>query len=473
MIRAGNIIRTSTPMLGWMLQLLDLLIATGLLYLAIVVKFSPNAPPDFYHFLALFNAIFMMLVYRLQGVYYNPRLQNLWGEARILARSWISVILMLAVMSFITKYGILFSREALGYWIALTYGAQMGLRIVAAGVLNLNRRRGYFQQRSLAVGTERSVAALAERLERNPALGIQLLGRICLEHEKNAHPSQQAHLPKVLGTIPQMCNILRRLDVDTVYISLPLSETGRIETLMPLLIMERVNIHWVPEISTLHLLNHGVREIEGQPVLCLTETPISGLSHWIKWGLDKVIAASVLFLASPLILLIALAIKLNSPGPVLFKQIRGGLKGNPILVYKFRTMRVHQETTGHITQAHPGDGRVTTIGNFLRATSLDELPQLVNVLQGRMSLVGPRPHALEHDGNYERQISAYMLRHHIKPGLTGWAQVHGLRGPTEHAWKMEERVKYDLYYINNWSLGLDFMILLMTFWALLYPKNAL
>jgi len=171
-------------------------------------------------------------------------------------------------------------------------------------------------------------------------------------------------------------------------------------------------------------------------------------------------------------MLIVLGVKLSSPGPVFFRQLRGGLHGERILVWKFRTMKPHDEPPGEVPQAVRGDERITSFGAFLRRTSLDELPQFINVLKGDMSIVGPRPHAVEHDEFYQRQIDAYLLRHHVKPGITGWAQVNGWRGETREIEKMEMRVKHDLYYVNNWSLWFDLRIIFMTVIMMLVGKNA-
>jgi putative colanic acid biosynthesis UDP-glucose lipid carrier transferase len=207
-------------------------------------------------------------------------------------------------------------------------------------------------------------------------------------------------------------------------------------------------------------------------MLNLNASPMIGMNRFVKAIEDRLLAFLIIIFVSPILLLIALIIKMTSEGPVLFKQLRHGWDGRIIKVYKFRTMKLHTEAKGHITQAKQNDARITPFGKFLRRTSLDELPQFFNVLQGRMSIVGPRPHAIEHNEFYKDSIKAYMQRHKVKPGITGWAQVNGWRGETDHITKMEKRVEYDLYYIENWSLGLDLKIIFLTIFQGFLHKNA-
>jgi Undecaprenyl-phosphate glucose phosphotransferase len=218
----------------------------------------------------------------------------------------------------------------------------------------------------------------------------------------------------------------------------------------------------VPDLHQYRLLNQGISEWGGLPVISLAGTPMTGTEARLKNALDWFGALFLCLILSPFFLAISLFIRIGSKGPVFFRQARHGVGGEPIDIYKFRTMTVHHEKKGRVTQAAKDDARVTGIGRFLRKTSLDELPQLFNVLKGEMSLVGPRPHAIEHNHIYKTRIPRYMLRHKVKPGITGWAQVNGYRGLTDTPEKMALRIEYDLWYIQNWSLWLDLKILFMT-----------
>jgi putative colanic acid biosynthesis UDP-glucose lipid carrier transferase len=213
-------------------------------------------------------------------------------------------------------------------------------------------------------------------------------------------------------------------------------------------------------------------EVAGHYAIDLSVSPMSGMSRFVKRSEDIIIGTLISIMILPVCLGIALAIKLTSPGPILFKQHREGSNGRRFKVYKFRSMRVHQEEAGQVTQAKKNDSRITPIGAFLRRTSLDELPQFYNVLQGRMSIVGPRPHALAHNEQYKELVESYMRRHKVKPGITGWAQVNGLRGETDTLQKMQRRVEYDLWYIDNWSLWLDLKIIVLTVFKGFINKNA-
>ena len=235
----------------------------------------------------------------------------------------------------------------------------------------------------------------------------------------------------------------------------------RIREVIDCLMDSTASVYLVPDIFTFQLLNARTEEIDGLPVIGLCETPFAGLEGWLKRFEDVVLASAILTLISPLLAAIALGVKLSSRGPVIFKQRRYGLDGRRIRVYKFRTMTVCEEGD-QVRQARPADARVTKLGAFLRRTSLDELPQFFNVLQGRMSIVGPRPHAVAHNEQYRRLIKGYMLRHKVRPGITGLAQVNGYRGETDTLEKMEKRVEYDLTYIRNWSLKLDLKIIALT-----------
>jgi putative colanic acid biosynthesis UDP-glucose lipid carrier transferase len=245
----------------------------------------------------------------------------------------------------------------------------------------------------------------------------------------------------------------------------------RIQRLLDALRDTTASVYFVPDLFVTELIQGRVDSVSGMPVLGVFDSPFSGASGIIKRASDIVLSAVILALSAPLLLAIGLLVKLTSPGPAIFRQRRYGLAGEEIVVYKFRTMTVTEDGDS-ITQCGRADARVTPLGAFLRRTSLDELPQLVNVLQGRMSLVGPRPHAVAHNELYRKLIKGYMQRHKVRPGLTGWAQIHGLRGETQSVDKMKARIDYDLDYLRNWSLRLDLYIIAKTAWIVLKGENA-
>jgi putative colanic acid biosynthesis UDP-glucose lipid carrier transferase len=231
------------------------------------------------------------------------------------------------------------------------------------------------------------------------------------------------------------------------------------------------SIYFLPDVFGFALVQPRCLEIQGIPALALCDTPFRGMPALRKRAVDLLLGTLLLVVSGPLLIATAIAVKLSSPGPALFKQRRYGLNGEEISVYKFRSMRVCEDHAA-IKQATRNDDRVTRVGRFLRRTSLDELPQIFNVLEGKMSIVGPRPHAVAHNEQYRRLISGYMIRHKVRPGITGWAQVNGLRGETDDLEKMRRRIEYDIYYLNNWSLWLDLKILLRTLWIVIRDEHA-
>src|SRR5206468_8410947 len=266
---------------------------------------------------------------------------------------------------------------------------------------------------------------------------------------------------EVLGSLGELADYVKTHRVDLIYLTLPMASQPRILNLLEELPDTTASIYFAPDIFLFDLIQARMDAIGGVPVVAVCETPFYGLSGLIKRASDIVLASAALVLILPVMLAIATGIKLTSPGPVLFTQRRYGLDGREIIIYKFRTMTVIEDG-GVVRQATRDDNRVTRFGAFLRKYSLDELPQFVNVLQGRMSVVGPRPHAVAHNEMYRKLIRGYMIRHKVKPGITGLAQVNGLRGETDTVDKMKARIDYDLAYLRNWSLAPDLKIMLKT-----------
>jgi putative colanic acid biosynthesis UDP-glucose lipid carrier transferase len=271
--------------------------------------------------------------------------------------------------------------------------------------------------------------------------------------------------------LAELAEYIKLNSINVVYITLPMSRDPRIVRVLNDLRDTTASVYFVPTTLPFDLIQARVERIGGISVIAVCETPYYGINGVLKRAADIVIAGLILALIWPLMLAIAIGVKKTSPGPVLFKQRRYGLDGKEILVYKFRTMSVCEDGD-HIEQARQNDRRVTRFGAFLRKTSLDELPQFINVLEGTMSIVGPRPHAVAHNEEYRRLIEGYMIRHKVKPGITGWAQVNGFRGETETVEKMKKRIEYDLDYLNHWSLSLDLWIIFKTALVVLKDSKA-
>lgn len=309
---------------------------------------------------------------------------------------------------------------------------------------------------------------LAARLQRTPYAHIELLGFIDSRSPERL-PKSTSH--KLLGTIDQLSDTVKQQHVQVIYLSLPMASQPRILQLLDNLKDTTTSIYFLPDMFFTDLIQGHTGSVCGLPVISVCETPFRGASGFVKRASDILLSLLILVLISPLLLVLALLVKYSSPGPIIFKQRRYGLDGEEILVYKFRSMTVTEDGDS-IQQAQKGDKRVTPLGAFMRRTSIDELPQFINVLQGRMSIVGPRPHAVAHNELYRKLIKGYMVRHKVRPGITGWAQVNGYRGETSTLDRMQGRIDYDLDYLRNWSLRLDLNIILATIRLVLKDEQA-
>jgi putative colanic acid biosynthesis UDP-glucose lipid carrier transferase len=321
---------------------------------------------------------------------------------------------------------------------------------------------------AVIAGANELGAKLAMQVRGAPVLGVRLAG---VFDDRDAVRRVEMEGVPSLGGLSAIRDYAAANRVDLIYITLPMASQPRILNLLNQLRDTTASIYFVPDIFMFDLIQARVDTVNGIPVVAVCETPFFGLNGLVKAASDYVLAATALTMLSPLMLLIAIGVKLSSPGPVFFRQRRYGLDGKEIVVYKFRTMSV-VEDGAVVRQATRDDDRITPIGRILRRTSLDELPQFINVLQGRMSVVGPRPHAVAHNEIYRKLIDGYMVRHKVKPGLTGWAQVNGFRGETDTINKMERRIEYDLAYLRNWSLRLDLLIVLKTVLLVLRDRKA-
>ncbi|SDQ31059.1 putative colanic acid biosysnthesis UDP-glucose lipid carrier transferase [Nitrosospira multiformis] len=372
--------------------------------------------------------------------------------------SWFWVVLLLLLLGVATGYIAEFSSEALITWLWVAplsqVGAHLALRASAPFLLMLQGP----PQRAIIVGMNDQGAALASRIHETRYSKIELAGFF---DDRSPSRLNQAANSELLGRLRELPGFVKENRIQYIYLSLPMASQPRILHVLDELKDTTASIYFVPDMFITDLIQGRSGAVCGTPVISVCESPFTGSNGIIKRASDIVLSLLILMLISPLLLIIALAIKLDSPGPVIFKQRRYGLDGEEILVYKFRSMRVCEDGET-IHQAKKGDSRITRIGTFLRKSSMDELPQFINVLQGRMSIVGPRPHAVAHNEIYRNLIKGYMIRHKVKPGITGWAQVNGYRGETRTLDKMQARIDHDLDYLRNWSLRLDLHIILKT-----------
>ncbi len=365
--------------------------------------------------------------------------------------STLGVLVLLAVMQFAFHH-VEYSRVVILYfWLLSIAGASL-LRAGFREGLRVARRRGYNVRRAIVVGGGRPAADVLAMLARRVDLGIQVIGVV---GDKSEVDSERGPW---LGGFEDVRAILDRHPVDVVFVALPHTEHGRLAGVLADIGDDPVTIHLVPDVYGLASLRGGIEEFEAIPFIHLRESPLYGWNRVLKRAFDLVVGGVCLVIAAPVMLGLALAVRLTSPGPILLRQERMGLDGRRFPLLKFRTMRVDAEAATGPVWARPDDARRTAVGGVLRRFNLDELPQLINVLRGEMSLVGPRPERPVFVEDFRRRIPGYMLRHKVKAGMTGWAQVNGWRGDTS----LEKRIEYDLYYIERWSLFLDVKILVQT-----------
>ena len=467
MFRRG-LLRKYSTVFGALARLADSVAIMLAGWLGYGLLFKSFEFPSLYFLTVVVAVLVAALVFPQFRLYEPWRGAQLATEVRTLLVAWFVVALCMALIGVMTKTAVMISRLWMVTWFAGAALLMTLLRVVMRHSLGIARALGHNQRQIVIVGTGALAQEVANRLMSLRWTGFRLLG--FFDDEPEAMPDLKYSRP-LLGDFRTLPRYLESYDVDEVWIVVPWRQQPKVERALEALQDTTVNVRMVPDIFSFNLFNHSITEVAGLPVLNLSATPMEGVNRLLKAVEDRVLAALILLLIWPLMVGIAIGVKLSSPGPVIFKQHRYGLRGNKIEVWKFRTMTVC-ENGDEVAQAKRNDPRVTRFGAFLRRTSLDELPQLFNVLRGEMSIVGPRPHAVAHNEQYRKLIGRYMLRHTVKPGITGLAQINGWRGETDSLDKMQKRVEYDLAYIHNWSLWLDLKILALTAFRLFNDRNA-
>ena len=371
---------------------------------------------------------------------------------------WCCAALVFSIDDFSAHYTRYFSRDVIvnWFWVAplSLMGAHLMVRTLMPGLLPMQLS----SRRMVIVGMNKQGLALAKRVDFSPYADTAFLGFF---EDRSVGRTSGEERYRVLGKIDHLAGYVKKHRVQSVYLSLPMTAQPRILEILDRLKDTTCSIYFVPDMFITDLIQGRSQSVCGVDVISVCDTPFKGFRGFFKRASDIVFSVAILLAIFPVLLLIAVVVKAGSPGPVIFRQRRYGLEGEQIVVYKFRSMAV-TEDGGTIAQATKNDSRITPVGAFLRKTSLDELPQFVNVLQGRMSIVGPRPHAVAHNEMYRTLIKGYMVRHKVRPGITGWAQVNGLRGETDRLEKMQARVDFDLDYLRKWSLLLDLRIIART-----------
>lgn len=411
-----------------------------------------------------------MLIFAISfpGTWYKQT--SIWQQFMGIMMDWLFIVAVILFFGYSTSYLDIFPRDMITCWVLITPLLILLVHIAVDSYLNSSLYREAVTRNSVIVGIGKLGMQLRDRMNQDLELGLQFKGFFD-DRELSRTVLEQHNSPQLMGKISELSDYVRNYNIDIIYIALPMTSQPRVLDLLDSLKDTTVSIYFVPDIFVFDLIQARIDDVGGIPVVAVCETPFSGFNGLVKRASDIVLSLMILVLISPILLAIAIGVKMTSKGPVLFKQRRYGLDAEEILVYKFRSMSV-EENGDMVKQATKNDSRITPFGRFIRRTSLDELPQFINVLQGRMSIVGPRPHAVAHNEMYRKVIKGYMIRHKVKPGITGWAQVNGLRGETDTVDKMEARIEYDLDYLRSWSLGFDLKIIARTVLLVFKDSNA-
>ena len=384
--------------------------------------------------------------------------------------SWFFAVFIVVIYVFFSQTSVELSRLAIGSWFIVTALSLVGWRMLFRLYLFKRRRKGLNTRKVAIIGLTSSGVRLATEFANHPEIGFTL-SAFFDDRDNVRLTSNSKFFSKLQGDIAAGVELAKQGKFDLVYITLPLAAQKRIESILRDLGDTTVDVHLVPDFFTFNLLNGRLAHVGDIQTISVYESPLSGLASFAKRLEDIIGGALILAMIAIPMLIIAILIKLDSRGPVFFKQKRYGLDGKAINVWKFRSMTV-ADNGSVVKQATKGDARITKLGAVLRRTSLDELPQFINVLQGHMSIVGPRPHAVAHNEEYRKLVDFYMLRHKMKPGITGWAQINGWRGETDTLEKMEKRIDFDLEYIRQWSILFDIKIVFLTIFKGFINKNA-
>jgi putative colanic acid biosynthesis UDP-glucose lipid carrier transferase len=460
-----SLFKDHAPLFESLVRLLDPLIVLAVGALAYRLYLGAGEMPERYVVALVGLSVGCAALFPFLGLYAPQRGVSLFNEVRRLVNAWGLLAAVWFAFLFLSKSGADFSRVWSTYWIVCGLATHLAFRLGLRLVLRSLRRRGHNLRYIAIAGAGVLGREIALRLRQTPWSGFVVRGF----YDDNAalHGQTVEELP-VVGSISQLAPDLDRAPLDQVWIALPLRAERRIKELLDELQQHSVQVRLVPDIFNFTLLHHSFSEIAGLPVINLTDSPLEGRNLVVKNVEDFLLAALVLLLASPLLLLIALGVKLTSPGPVFYRQERVTWNGGRFRMIKFRTMAVDAEAASGPVWAHPAQGRATRFGAFLRRWSIDELPQFINVLRGEMSIVGPRPERPEFVERFRQQVPRYMQKHLVKAGITGWAQVNDLRGNTD----LERRIEYDLYYIENWSVWFDLRIMVLTIVHIFRSRNA-
>jgi Undecaprenyl-phosphate glucose phosphotransferase len=464
----GQFARDSHTLVRGLLRAADVLVVVASAIIAYWLRHDTLVMPFYYQAAIVLAAVLTVNFTQIAGVYRFSVLEHVPSQILHALAAWAGVFVTLLIMAYFTQTSDWFSRAWVVMWLALAISGFIAIRLVALLQLWRLKLRGELSTQVAIVGARELGRAVIRQLREDQVEDVRIVG---VFDDVGPLPTEIEGCP-VRGNTDDLIELARHQRIDEVILAMVDRSEAEIEHVIAKLRPLPLNTKLCAHSLRLNLPVHGFTSFAGLPLLHVFERPLSGWGGVWKTLEDRLLGAVILILMLPLMCFCALMIKLDSAGPVLFRQKRYGFNNDEITVFKFRTMAHDPAPDPNVPQARRNDPRITRIGAFLRRTSLDELPQLFNVLRGEMSLVGPRPHAVAHNEHYAEIIDGYLGRHRVKPGITGWAQVNGLRGETETPEKMRMRVQYDLFYIDNWSLLFDLKILVMTSFLGFVHRNA-
>lgn len=459
----GFFLREHSSIMMAILRLTDwtVLVVSGLFALELV---NPSHARLEYYYVAISVAFALsVVIFPLSSMYQTWRGYSRAQEIRTIILAWSSVFFGLTFIAFATKVSEDFSRAWTFAWYGLGLLILIVGRLAARSGLNYLRSLGFNRRHIVVIGSGVVGNQVVEKLREAKDSGFNIIGYFTNDKTVPVFDSDP-----VVGKIKDAFSFIERDQVDQIWLAMPLTKVRQIRVILNSLKDTTADIRLVPDIFGFRLINHSVSDIAGLPVVNLSVTPMEGLNRYLKAIEDKMLATCILLMISPLMLILALGVKLSSPGPIFYRQERVSWNGKSFYMYKFRSMPIDAETESGPVWAKAGEDRATRFGSFLRRTSLDELPQFWNVLKGDMSIVGPRPERPVFVEKFKDEIPGYMQKHKVKAGITGWAQVNGWRGDTD----LNQRIEHDLHYIENWSLWLDIKIIFLTVFKGFINRNA-
>lgn len=454
-----SFLRPSYSLTSALEALLDPAVAVLALALC-VLALDPGGGP---HYVLLGVIAFGLLFPGNAGFHEAPR-----RVVRKIAVNWLLLIVVIGSFGYASGYTRHFPRDVVLCWVLLTPALMILAHFLSRNVV-LRALTATTRQRTAVVAGVNDVGlSLTRQFKNNPYLGCRIVGFF---DDRNVDRLPDTEGLPTLGTMSELASFVKLNRIDQIYLAVPMASQPRILSLLDDLKDTTASVFFVPDIFVTDLIQGQMHSVGNTPVVAICETPFTGFRGLTKRFSDLIISGILMIPLAPIMAIVALGVRLSSPGPIVFKQRRYGLDGEEILVYKFRSMTVTEDGDKTYKQVTKNDSRVTPFGAFIRKTSLDELPQFINVLQGRMSIVGPRPHAVAVNEQYRKLIPGYMIRHKVKPGITGWAQVNGYRGGDDLG-HMTKRIEYDLEYLRNWSLSFDLWIIFKTVAVVVKDKHA-